>query len=98
MSYENILTPFAWLEGRLRVRRGKLEQVRSREECTERVSTSQEFFERNCCIQGYHNVYKEVWEAVVGEALMCEGEIDVGRRAQSTSDRYTVAIKWKELS
>ena len=32
----------------------------------------EEFFERKCCIGGYH-VYEEVWEAAVGESL-CERE------------------------
>ena len=39
----------------------------------ERVTAMEVFFERKCCIRGYH-VYKEVWEAVVGEALVCKGE------------------------
>ena len=46
----------------------------------------EEFFERNCCIRGYH-VYKEVWEAAVGEALVCE------REPENASDRYAVAVK-----
>ena len=33
----------------------------------------EEFFERKCCIRGYH-VYKEEWEAAVGEVLVCERE------------------------
>ena len=45
-------------------------------------------FERNCCIRGYHvGLYKEIWEAVVGEALVC------GREPENASDRYTVAVK-----
>ena len=32
----------------------------------------EEFFKRDC-IRGYH-VYKEEWEAAVGEALVCEKE------------------------
>ena len=43
----------------------------------------EEFLGRNCCIQGYH-VYKEVWEAAVGEALVCE------REPENVSDRYAV--------
>ena len=46
----------------------------------------EEFFERNCCTRGYH-IYKEVWEAVVGEALVCE------REPENASDRHTVAVK-----
>ena len=55
----------------------------------ERVTAMEKFFERNC-IHGYH-VYKEVWAATVGEALVCE------REPQNASDRYAVAVK-KELS
>ena len=40
-------------------------------ECAEKVTAMEEFFERNCCIRGYH-VYKEVWEAPVGKLLVCE--------------------------
>ena len=69
------------------VRRGKLEQG---EECTERVTAMEEFFERNCYTQGYH-VYKEVWGAAVGESVTCE------REPENASDRYTVAVR-KELS
>ena len=47
-------------------------------------------FEGNCCIRGYH-VYKEVWEAAVGESLVCE------REPKNASDRYAVAVK-EELS
>ena len=43
-------------------------------------------FGRNCCIRGYY-VYKEVWEAAVGEALVCE------REPENASDRYAVAVK-----
>ena len=50
----------------------------------------EEFFERKCCIQGYH-VYKEVWEVAVGESLVCE------REPENASDRYVVAVK-EELS
>ena len=35
----------------------------------------EELIERCCCVRGYH-VYKEVWEAAVGEVLICEGEPD----------------------
>ena len=46
----------------------------------------EEFFERNCCTRGYH-IYKEVWEAAVGEGLVCE------REPENASDRHTVAVK-----
>ena len=48
----------------------KILQHRSWEECTERVTAMEKFFERNC-IRGYH-VYKKVWAATVGEALVCK--------------------------
>ena len=63
----------------------KILQHRSREECTERVTAMEKFFERNC-IRGYH-VYKKVWAATVGEALVCE------REPKNSSDRYAVAVK-----
>ena len=44
-----------------------------------------EFFKGNY-IRDCH-VYKEVCEAAVGEALVCE------REPKNTSDRYTVAVK-----
>ena len=50
----------------------------------------EEFFERKCCIRGYH-VYKEVWEAAVEESLVCK------REPKNAFDRYAVAVK-KELS
>ena len=39
--------------------------------------------ERNCCVRGYH----EVWEAAVGESLVCK------REPKNASDRYIVAVK-----
>ena len=63
----------------------KILQHRSREERTERVTAMEKFFERNC-IRGYH-VYKKVWAATVGEALVCE------REPKNSSDRYAVAVK-----
>ena len=65
----------------------KILQHRSREERTERVTAMEKFFERNC-IRGYH-IYKKVWAATVGEALVCE------REPKNPSDRYTVAVKNK---
>ena len=56
----------------------------------EKVTAMEETFKRKCCSRGYH-VYKEVWEAVVGESLVCKRELE------NTSDRYTMAVK-KELS
>ena len=44
---------------------------------TERVTAMEEFFKKNGCIQGYH-VYKEVWQVVVGEALVCKREFENG--------------------
>ena len=41
---------------------------------------------RTCCVRSYH-VYKEIWEAAVGEILMCEKE------PRNTADRYAVAVK-----
>ena len=46
----------------------------------------EEVLERSCCIRGYH-VYKEVWEASVGEALTCE------REPGNAADRHAVAVK-----
>ena len=45
----------------------------------------EKFFERNC-IRGYQ-VYKKVWAATVGEALVCE------REPKNPSDRYAVVVK-----
>ena len=50
------------------------------------------FFERNTCIRSYHNVYIKVWDATIGEALVCEGE------PKSTSDPYAVAVKKEGIS
>ena len=44
----------------------------------------EKFFERNY-IRGYH-VYKKVWAATVGEALVCEIE------PKPSSDRYAVSV------
>ena len=51
---------------------------------------SQEFFESNC-ILGYHDVYREVWEAGFGEVLVCK------REPESASNWYTVAKKRNKL-
>ena len=34
---------------------------------------SMEEYGRDCCVRGYH-VYQEIWEAAVGEVLVCERE------------------------
>ena len=65
----------------------KILQHRSREERTERVTAMEKIFERNC-IPGYH-VYKKLWGAMVGEALVCE------REPKIPSDQYAVAVKNK---
>lgn len=38
------------------------------------------------CVRGYH-VYKDIWEAAIGEELLCE------RETRNTKDRYAVAVK-----
>ena len=43
-------------------------------------------FQMFSCVRGYH-IYKELWEAVVGEKLGCQQERD------NPSDTYAVAIK-----
>ena len=45
-----------------------------------------EVCKRNSCVRGYH-IYKDIWDAVIGEELRCEREPD------NRSDRYAVAIK-----
>ena len=45
-----------------------------------------EEFERAVCIRGYH-VYKDIWDAAVGEELLCE------REPLNAQDRYAVAVK-----
>ena len=41
---------------------------------------------RDCCIRGYH-IYKEVWEAAIGDVLECL------REPSNARDRYAVATK-----
>ena len=41
---------------------------------------------RVSCIQGYH-VYKDIWDAAIGEVLACE------REPRNVEDRYAVAVK-----
>ena len=49
-----------------------------------------EEFEITCCIWGYH-VYKEIWEAAVGEELVC------AREPHNSHDRYAVAVKREDV-
>ena len=48
-----------------------------------------EEFESICCIRGYH-IYKQIWQAAVGEALECKWE------THNLRDRYAVAVKEME--
>ena len=41
---------------------------------------------RALCVRGYH-VYREIWEAAVGEVLICE------REPRNAKDGYAVAVK-----
>ena len=41
--------------------------------------------ERECCVRGYH-VYKNIWDASIGEELSCQREPSNG------VDRYAVAV------
>ena len=52
---------------------------------------SMEEYGRDCCVRGYH-VYQEIWEAAVGEVLVCE------REPRNVEDRYAVAVKTEQLS
>ena len=45
-----------------------------------------EVCERNSCLRGYH-IYKNILDAIIGEILQCERELD------NDSDRYAVAVK-----
>ena len=45
-----------------------------------------EVCERNRCAGCYH-IYKNIWDAIIGETLQCERELD------NESDRYAVAVK-----
>ena len=42
--------------------------------------------EISSCVRGYH-VYRTIWDAAIGEDLMCE------REPSNEHDRYAVAIK-----
>ena len=43
-------------------------------------------YQRACCVHGY-NVYGGIWEAAIGEVLVCE------REPRNTADRYAMAVK-----
>ena len=45
-----------------------------------------EEFGSDCCIGRYH-VYKETWQAAIGEKLECD------REPENSCDRYAVAVK-----
>ena len=45
--------------------------------------------EISCCVRGYH-VYKDVWEAAIGEVLVCR------REPSNAADRYAVAVTKEE--
>ena len=53
--------------------------------------TCMEEVEKVCSIRGYH-VFKEMWEAQMGEMLVCE------REPHNAQDQYAVAVKKKGLS
>ena len=55
----------------------------------QRSDLAMEETEKDCCIRGYH-VYKDIWEAAVGESLTCE------RETNNPRDRYAVAVKKSE--
>ena len=44
-----------------------------------------ETFQKESCVRGYH-IYKELWDAVVGEELECQRERGNG------TDLYAVAV------
>lgn len=48
----------------MHVRRARCEVGKN----VQRVTVMEEFFEKNCC----YDVYKEVWDAAVGELLVCK--------------------------
>ena len=57
----------------------------SREECTEREKLPWKSFSKGIIFAT--TMFKEVWEVVVGEALVCE------REPENTSDQYAVACE-----
>ena len=42
-------------------------------------------FEKDCCVRGYH-IYQRVWDAAIGENLICR------REPTNERDRYAVAV------
>ena len=51
-----------------------------------KFTRNMEEYGRALCVRGYH-VYCELWEAAVGEVLMCEREL------RNAKDRHAVAVK-----
>ena len=49
------------------------------------ASSSGETFTVENCIRGYH-IYKDIWDATIGEELQCARESD------NSNDRYPVAV------
>ena len=41
--------------------------------------------EKSCCVCGYH-IYERIWNAAIGEELLCERELDNER------DRHAVTV------
>ena len=52
---------------------------------TSRCSRRRVQARKDCCIRGYH-VYREFWEATIGEQLQCV------REGSNLKDRYAVAV------
>ena len=46
---------------------------------------SMETFQKESCVRGYH-IYRELWDAVVGEELECQ------RERGNATDMYAVAV------
>ena len=59
--------------------------VESKSRCDQRTALM-ETFQMESCVRGYH-IYKELWEATIGENLECQRERD------NPSDTYAVAVK-----
>ena len=49
------------------------------------IFDNMELYERNSCVHSYH-IYKDIWDAVIGEKLLREREPD------NRSNRYAVAV------
>ena len=50
------------------------------------ASSSGETFTVESCVRGYH-IYKDIWDATIGEELQCARESD------NSNDRYAVAVR-----